>query len=150
MGLDQYLYVAKEELEQDYYEHLGEKICEETSEIYYYDETEILEPIAYFRKSNWLHGYLNKLCLERTYHEIEDCEYFIFSQQDLKNLLALCREVVEYKSIAYAEDWLPPMSGFFFGSTAIDEYYFEDVQDFINDMEVYEEDNFQYVYYAWW
>ena len=30
------------------------------------------------------------------------------------------------------------------------DYYFEDVQDFINTMKEYEEDDNQYVYYAWW
>lgn len=150
MGLDQYLYVTKKELENEYYENIGEPVYNNNNQIDYYDETEILEEIAYFRKSNWLHGYLNNLCITKTGHDIEDCEYFVFTQKDLINLLNICKEVVECNSITYAEDWLPPMSGFFFGSTAIDKYYFEDIQDFIDTMSPYEEDEYQYVYYAWW
>lgn len=150
MGLDQYIHIAKEYLEEDYYKVLGEAVKDENGEIAYYDEESVLTEIAYFRKSNWLHGYLDRLCESKNNHDIGNCEYFVFNQQDLINLLDACREVVECDSIAIAEETLPPQEGFFFGSTAIDDYYFEDVQDFINTMKEYEEDDNQYVYYAWW
>lgn len=149
MGLDQYIYISKEELEEDYYEVLGEATENEYGDVFY-DEESVLTEIAYFRKSNWLHGYFDRLCEERIGHEIEDCEYFVFSKHDLHTLLEIVRDVIATDSIAYAEDWLPPQSGFFFGSTAIDDYYFEDLQDFVDTMEQWEDSDKQFVYYAWW
>lgn len=149
MGLDQYIYISKEELEEDYYEVLGEATENEYGDVFY-DEESVLTEIAYFRKSNWLHGYFDRLCEERTGHGIEDCEYFVFSKHDLHTLLEIARDVIATDSIAYAEDWLPPQSGFFFGSTAIDDYYFEDLQDFVDTMEKWEDSDEQFVYYAWW
>ena len=133
----------------DYYEHLGEAVYE-NNRLQYYDDSNVLTEIAYFRKSNWLHGYFDRLCEERTGHGIEDCEYFVFSKHDLHTLLEIARDVIATDSIAYAEDWLPPQSGFFFGSTAIDNYYFEDLQDFVDTMEQWEDSDEQFVYYAWW
>lgn len=150
MGLDQYMYISKEILDEDYYEYLGEEVKNANGEVEYYDEESVLSEIAYFRKSNWLHGYFDRLCESKTGHGIGNCEYFIFSQEDLINFLDVCREVVECDSIAIAEEMLPPQSGFFFGSKAIDDYYFEDVQDAINALKEYEEDDNQYAYYAWW
>lgn len=149
MGLDQYIYISKENLTDDYYEHLGEAVYE-NDELQYYNDSNVLTEIGYFRKSNWLHGYFDRLCEERTGHGIEDCEYFVFSKHDLHTLLEIARDVIATDSIAYAEDWLPPQSGFFFGSTAIDDYYFEDLQDFVNTMEQWEDSDEQFVYYAWW
>lgn len=149
MGLDQYIYISKENLTDDYYEHLGEAVYE-NDEIQYYNDTSVLTEIAYFRKSNWLHGYFDRLCEERTGHDIGDCQYFVFSKLDLHLLLETVRDVIATDSVAYAEDWLPPQPGFFFGSTAIDDYYFEDLQDFINTMEKWEDSDEQFVYYAWW
>lgn len=149
MGLDQYIYISKENLTDNYYENLGEAVYE-NDEIQYYNDTSVLTEIAYFRKSNWLHGYFDRLCEERTGHEIGDCEYFVFNKRDLHTLLETVRDVIATDSVAYAEDWLPPQSGFFFGSTAIDDYYFEDLQDFVDTMEKWEDSDEQFVYYAWW
>ena len=149
MGLDQYMYKVKKELEEDYYEHLGEKVKDEFG-YEYYDIEPVLDEIAYFRKSNWLHGYMNRLCQSKMGHDIEDCEYLILSQKDLIDFLNVCREVVECDSVAIAEELLPPQSGFFFGSTAIDDYYFEDVQDAIDALSPFEDGDNRYAYYAWW
>lgn len=44
-----------------------------------------------------------------------------------EELLSRCKQVLEDHSLA--ETLLPTMSGFFFGSTEYDEYYFENVQE---------------------
>lgn len=150
MGLDQYMYITKEYLNDMYYEVLGEPIRDENGEIQFYDEKPVLDEIAYFRKSNWLHGYMDRLCQFKTGRDIGNCEYFIFDQEDLIYLLKKCREVIECDSVAIAEELLPPQPGFFFGPTTIDDWYFEDIQDFIDKMEEYEENDNQYAYYAWW
>ena len=52
MGLDQYIYISKKELEEDYYEVLGEATENEYGDVFY-DEESVLTEIAYFRKSNF-------------------------------------------------------------------------------------------------
>jgi hypothetical protein len=44
----------------------------------------------------------------------------------LKTLLKLVKEVLADKNLA--EELLPPMAGFFFGNTEIDDYYFQDLE----------------------
>lgn len=150
MGLDQYLYVAEERLEEDYYEHLGEPVYDENGGLAYYDDKYVIQEIAYFRKVNWLHGYLDKLCESKTGHYLGNCEYFVFSKNDLNEFLDVCREVIECESIHIAEELLPPTRGCFFGCYEVNDEYFEEVKDFIEMMEQYSEDDAQYVYWAWW
>jgi hypothetical protein len=149
MGLDQKLYIAKEELTEDYYIRLGEKITDEDG-VCYYDESTVLDNILYLRKVNWIHGYMDKLCKSKTGHEVGNTDYFVFNQKDLNKLINICREVVKTKSVTIAEELLPPTRGCFFGCYEINEDYFESVQDFINVMCEYEEDDNQYVYWSWW
>lgn len=153
MGLDQYIYLGDEyeDFDEDYYEEIGTPVYDpDKGELLYYNETDFVHEIAYFRKSNWLHGYLDRLCEERANRPIGNCHYFVFSQRDLNNLLNTCREVVKSKSTKIAKELLPPCKGCFFGSYEIDEYYFDDIQDFIDIMQKFEEDNNVYLYYAWW
>ena len=149
MGLDQYIHITKEELTEDYYTELGEKTHNEYG-VPYYDESTVLDNILILRKENWLHGYLDRLCQSKTGHEIGNTDYFVFTQEDLKDLLNTCREVIESRSVAIAEELLPPTRGCFFGSYTINADYFESIEDFIKDMGEYEEDDNQYVYWAWW
>ncbi len=149
MGLDQVLYLSKEELTEDYYEYIGEKIIDEDGD-YYYDYSTVLYNILNLRKVNWLHGYMDRLCKIKTGHELGNTDYLILSQKDLKDLLATCREVVETESTVIAEELLPPTRGCFFGGYEINDSYFESIQDFINTICEYEEDDNQYVYWAWW
>lgn len=51
----------------------------------------------------------------------------------VEELLDCCNKVLENHDLA--EELLPTMEGFFFGSTEYDEYYFDDVQDVKNYIE---------------
>lgn len=78
------------------------------------------KPIGYYRKVNFLVKYF----LDRGY-DVENSSPICISKEDVEELLSRCNQVLEDHS--KAPELLPTMSGFFFGSTDYDEYYFIDV-----------------------
>lgn len=85
--------------------------------------------IGYFRKVNFLVKYFSDLGFD-----VENQTPFKISEEDAKILLDRCEEVL--KDHSKGPELLPTMSGFFFGSTEYDDYYYEDVKevrDYIRD-----------------
>lgn len=78
--------------------------------------------IGYFRKVNFLVKYFGNLGFD-----IENQTPFYISKENIEDLIKRCEEVLEDHS--KARELLPTMSGFFFGSTDYNEYYFEDVKE---------------------
>lgn len=78
--------------------------------------------IAYWRKVNFLYAYFNDLDLID--HDFE-CAWV--DKDNIEDLIERCNAVLDDHS--KAEDELPTQSGFFFGSTAYDEWYIHDVRD---------------------
>ena len=74
------------------------------------------------------------------------------SKEDLEELLAACRLVDSEEG--KTEKILPTQSGFFFGSTEYDEWYYENIKDTIGILEkVLTEtdfDNYQITYHSSW
>ena len=99
MGLDQYLYRKNDK---------GVEVEE-----------------IYWRKANFVHKYFTHDWMERGF-EGDDCVPFPTTREELSQLAALCDEVLETPHLA--PHLLPTMSGFFFGSTNYDEWYFKDVK----------------------
>lgn len=111
MGLDIQFYKTKK---QDWkeYQH-NENLSTD-------DGTLSLSEVAYFRKVNFLVRYFNyedNLSLI----EIDKCQ--------IENLIDVCAEVLETKNESVSEILLPTTSGFFFGSTDYDRYYYESVEE---------------------
>lgn len=77
--------------------------------------------VGYFRKVNFLVKYFGDLGFD-----IENQTPFYITKEQVAELKSRCQAVLEDHS--QAEVLLPTMSGFFFGSTDYDEYYFEDVE----------------------
>ena len=77
--------------------------------------------VAYWRKANAIHKYF----VDNLQDDVDNCQNTHVSREELQNLLDICNEVMEDRS--KAEKLLPTQSGFFFGSTAYDEWYFEDI-----------------------
>lgn len=75
---------------------------------------------AYFRKVNFVYHFFSPKL------QNECC---FVTKEDLKELISRCKRVLKNKSKRLAEELLPTQSGFFFGSTDYDEYYFDDVKD---------------------
>lgn len=60
----------------------------------------------------------------------DDCEKYEVTKSNLLDLKAVCEEVLSLKGKdeGKIEEILPTTSGFFFGGTEYDEYYFSDVE----------------------
>ena len=80
---------------------------------------------AYWRKANAIHDWF----VNNVQDGDDDCKEYYVSPQQLQALVDICKDVLaHYEDKSYCEELLPPSSGFFFGSTEIDEWYFDDVR----------------------
>ena len=136
MGLDMWLYKRGHTVHN-----------EKTGKTYVEDP----EEIGYWRKFNALHAYI----LELTNSPADtNCETVDLSKRDVETILDTLNQVrsILEKGVKLEEDYgdwylfdedtsdaaaelLPPRSGFFFGSTTIDAYYYYDVCDAISIFE---------------
>ena len=85
----------------------------------------------YWRKANAIH----KWFVDNVQDGVDDCRSYYVSRDNLRNLLEVCETVL--KDNSRAEELLPSQSGFFFGGTDYDEWYFKDLQhtcDKINEL----------------
>jgi hypothetical protein len=96
MGLDMYLLKAPKTAEKP--EHGGDEV-------------------AYWRKFNALHNWF----VTNIQIGIDDCGSYEITKDELEALISTIESLLETRD----PDFLPPTSGFFFGSMAIDDYYFE-------------------------
>ena len=86
---------------------------------------EVTIDVGYWRKANAIHDWF-----VREVQEGEDnCGYYYVSREKLVELKKLCEEVLADKS--KAPELLPTASGFFFGSTDYNEWYFQDLESTI-------------------
>ena len=76
------------------------------------------ESDAYFRKVNFVYQFFSD--------KLED-ECCFVTKSDLEDMIDRCDKVLKNHDLA--EKLLPTRSGFFFGSTDYDEWYFKDVED---------------------
>lgn len=79
----------------------------------------------YWRKVNFVHRYFTNDWYERGY-ESDNLTEFPVTEGDLIALADKCWVVLNDKNSA--PKLLPTMSGFFFGSTNYDDWYFHDVE----------------------
>ena len=97
-------------------------------DMYLYEKQ--VHEVAYWRKANAIHGWIVSNFAEMG----DDCTPINLTKENLIQLRDICSEVL----IAYTEEkameLLPPASGFFFGSTAVDEWYWEDIKDTIEKL----------------
>ena len=146
MGLDMYLdkrtYVK-------YWEHNGDDNYEvkvtkkdEPTNIDPKKVKYIIEEAGYWRKANAIHKWFVDNCQDG----VDDCRDAYVGFNDLQALLDLCRIVIIDKS--KAEQLLPSTSGFFFGNTEYDEWYYNDIQNTIEILEKALEDKDGEYYYS--
>ena len=88
-------------------------------ETFYYADSDV-----YFRKVNFVYRYFSD--------KLED-ECCFADKNDIEELISRCDKVLADHSLA--EELLPTTSGFFFGSTDYDEWYFKDVENCKKQME---------------
>ena len=133
MGLDMYLEIRKNEYCSKYYQSKGSDLALE----YPKDITEFIPnyEVGYWRKANHIHNWFMQNCAERDEWDnpIDDCRPVEITVDKLEKLLDDCKKVLADHSLA--NSLLPTQSGFFFGSTEYDEYYFSDIEKTIEIIE---------------
>ena len=83
---------------------------------------EITFDVAYWRKANAIHAWFVK-----NVHEGKDeCRRSYVEREQLQEPIDVCKQVLEDRSTA--SYLLPSQSGFFFGSTEYDDWYFKDLE----------------------
>lgn len=164
MGLDMYFYARKSTYksfskwdepnsanEVNYPEDL------KTFSDYIYDrnfksvQTVISYQIGYFRKFNALHSYIVKTFA----NGIDNCQDIILYKEDVEQIKKVLDDVLNaHQHAEKAKEILPTQSGFFFGSTDYDEFYFDDVKDAAglmqNLLDNFDFENYQLIYVASW
>lgn len=85
--------------------------------------------VAYWRKANQIH----KWFVDNVQDSVDDCREYIVEEDDLRTLVDLCKQVLADHS--KAEELLPNQSGFFFGSTDYDEWYFKQLEQTVEMLE---------------
>lgn len=129
MGLDMWLYKKVNAKKSN------EDICENA-----------WEEVAYWRKANQIREWFdNKI-------GIENCQFHTVTEEILAELVETCKKVLDNPSDA--KNILPTSSGFFFGGTDYDEWYFGDLKETIEMVEkVITETDWEHetvAYYEWW
>lgn len=149
MGLDMFLYKRKYVKN---WEHTPEEdkhtvTVEQNGKVLtqWDNPTYIVKEVAYWRKFNALHGFI----VEHFNNGKDDCSPIPLDLEDLKTIHNQLEK-------AYADNnhtLLPPTSGFFFGNTEVDDYYWSDIRDAIEvfkDLINMEDADVYYEYHASW
>lgn len=107
-----------------------------------------LYQVGYFRKFNALHSYLVNTLADG----IDECQDIEITKNDLFTLLDKLSKVNDNHNLADSE--LPTASGFFFGGTNYDEWYFNDIKEAIEMCELFlakiDFDKYDLIYQASW
>ena len=77
---------------------------------------------GYWRKANQIH----KWFVDNIQEGKDECQESYVSRDSLKKLLSVCKDTLKNKE--KAKDIIPSQSGFFFGGTDYDEYFFKDIE----------------------
>ena len=101
------------------------------------------EEVGYWRKANAIHRWF----VENVQKGEDDCKTYPVTLTQLITLRDLCQEVLNSKAVELAEATMPTKSGFFFGNTEYDDYYFDDLKSTIKIVDwILEEDNMEGTY----
>lgn len=84
---------------------------------------------VYLRKANAIHNYI----IENHAGGVDECQIITLDSTDLKALQYVVKAVVNDRSLA--PKLLPTASGFFFGSTEYDDWYFSQLEHFDKELD---------------
>lgn len=103
----------------------------------------VIEEVGYWRKANQIHNWF----VQNVQEGNDNCGNYRVSREKLQELLDLCR-IVSAGNKEESAKLLPTASGFFFGGTDYDEWYYQDIKDTIKILEEVlsdtEADDFEY------
>lgn len=100
--------------------------------------------IAEWRKANAIH----KWFVKHVQKGLDDCEEYQVTRDQLLALKNLCAQVLKTKNTKL----LPTQSGFFFGGTDYDDYYWDQLKETIDMLGSVEkfDDSYTFYYQASW
>lgn len=92
----------------------------------------IFQPVGYWRKTNQIHTWFVK----NVQNNVDDCGSYVVSKEKLEELLGVCKKVQACSILVgevivnpeIARELLPCESGFFFGNTEYNKWYYEDIE----------------------
>ena len=146
MGLDMYLtkeiYVGGNSLHREVSGEINYKIKGKQINIPIERVEYIVLEMGYWSKANHIHRWF----VENIQDGIDECQKTYVSKEDLIELKSVCQKVLENPN-KLAEELLPTQSGFFFGSTDYDKFYFEDIRKTIEIIDNCLSDNLEGEYY---
>jgi hypothetical protein len=135
MGLDMYLEGRKfvsAYSETETYNNLVEAAGLTKEEIPHSNFGTISLEVMYWRKVNAVHNWF----VNNVQDGVDDCKQYHVDRDKLVELMDTCKRVVNSRDdLSVAEELLPTGSGFFFGDTDYEEYYFEGLLDTIEAIE---------------
>lgn len=126
MGLDMYLKAKKHISNFDFYDKEKEVNMQvkKVLGLEHLDDgdssIEVAITVAYWRKANQIHSWFVNNCQKG----IDECQESYVDREQLEKLRDLCDKAIAEKDA----NLLPPQSGFFFGSTEIDDWYWSDIE----------------------
>lgn len=96
-------------------------------DIYWYEKAKDeslknLKCIKRFRKVNFIVEYFN----------LDNCVPYICSKEDIDVLNEKCKIVLKEKNDNVSKEELPTTTGFFFGGTEFDKWYYHDVKEVLD------------------
>lgn len=97
--------------------------------------------VGYWRKANQIHNWF----VNNVQNGEDDCGSYEAPYEKLLELKKTCEEVLKTNNT----DLLKPVEGFFFGSTEIDEYYFDNLRETIRIIDSLDK-NSTYTYSSSW
>ena len=139
MGLDQYLSAKKYlspaewrgEQSKEQFEGVLKTVGAETYVRKEFPSAEVSVSVGYWRKANAIHQWFVDNCQDG----VDDCGSYSVSREKLEELKRVCEFVTKVKVVINTDEsarkMLPTQSGFFFGGTEYDEYYYSDLTDTI-------------------
>ena len=139
MGLDMYL-TAKKYLWSDADKEVSEQISDligvkSDYERRFNGSSLVVKGVEvdamYWRKANAIHDWF----VRNVQDGEDDCREYWVGHEKLAQLIEQCKKALESHDPEIACEILPPASGFFFGSTEIDEYYWQDLQETVEGLE---------------
>lgn len=135
MGLDMYLSAEKYVSGSDYREGDKEQFDEIVRTLNaekfvggFVPNVQVQVSVGYWRKVNSVHQWFVDNCGQGE----DDCRPYYVAREKLIELRDLCQQVLDNPKDA--DELLPTQSGFFFGATEYDEYYFADIKDTVEQL----------------
>ena len=111
---------------------------------------EVTFEAMYWRKANAIHRWF----VDNVQDGVDNCAEYNVSTEQLTELRNLCKKVLEDPENAM--ELLPPKSGFFFGSTDIDDFFIDDLTstverfDYLLDLPEVKNHNISFYYSSSW